>query len=148
MLSPKRKAFVRAYLGPARLNGAEAYRQAGYQASTVSTATSGAHKLVTNGDVKAYIDSLLDGSEEMERLTPNGIRKAIMDVVNSTNDAQAKLRGLELIGRSRSLFKDVIEDKRQDPARVLDALRGTIPPETLAELAEQHGLDPSDYTEH
>jgi phage terminase small subunit len=55
-LSVKRQAFVNHYATNGG-NGAQAYRDAGYSAPDVSTATTGAHRLLTKADVASAIDA-------------------------------------------------------------------------------------------
>lgn len=51
-LSVKQEAFVEAYVTNGG-NGADAYRQAGYKASTDTTARTGAYKMVTSPHIAA-----------------------------------------------------------------------------------------------
>lgn len=112
-LTPKQRAFVEAYCGPARFNASKAALHAGY-----SVRQSG-HELLSNPVIRARIDHELNaraltGAEILRELTDVAMRgldecvevRAYGDDVTAKMDAHAKMKALELLGKSRQLFVD------------------------------------------
>lgn len=144
-LPPKRKKFAEKLVTTAQWNGAEAYRQAGYSAPSITCASTGAHKLVTDGDVTDYIDELVRDSGIADKLNPKVIKAGIykaFETAKAKDDVGNMLRAWEMLGRAHAMFKDVQRTEDATTDDLLNAIKGLVPDETLAVIAEEQGVDP------
>lgn len=119
-LTPKQRAFVDAYLGKARGNGAEAARIAGYSDPDVS-----AFDCKRNPVIRAHIDAVLESrslsaQEVLAELTDvaraewrDFLRIITNPVTGDVVDAKIllgdKVKALELLGKYHRLFIDKVE---------------------------------------
>lgn len=106
-LRGKMLLFVEHYLTDANMNPAEAVRLAGYQARKGNEHRIAIdlmrHPLV----VKAIEEGMKERKERMG-LSADYVLTKLMDIVNNTesDNPQAALRGLELLGKHLGLYKD------------------------------------------
>jgi phage terminase small subunit len=117
--SLKHQRFIDAYLGPAKGNGTEAARVAGY-----ATPRQEAHRLLTNAAIRARIDERLlaeslSSAEVLAELT--AIARAPWknfiiertdykgEVIDSRLDLGDKVKALELLGKHHKLFTEKVE---------------------------------------
>lgn len=119
-LSGKQRAFIDAYIGPARFNATEAARIAGY-----SDPQQSGWENKQNPDIRARIDAFLDAetvtaTEILHELTDVGMRglhefvtitryDADGNPISAKMDASAKLKALELLGKNRGMFTDKVD---------------------------------------
>lgn len=118
-LSAKQQRFVDAYIGEARFNASEAVRLAGY---ATRNANDLGYQLRNTPHIRARIDELLEAhtlrsTEVLRELTDVAMR-GLHEFVEVTKydkegnpiaarmDASAKMKALELLGKSQGLFTD------------------------------------------
>jgi hypothetical protein len=86
-LSPREKAFVVAYVGPAKSNGTQAARLAGYKGNAPTLGTQ-AHRLLKRAEVKGAIAARVDESakpliasfEERDEILSGIMRDGKLDI--------------------------------------------------------------------
>ena len=121
-LAPKQEAFIREYL--VDLNGTQAAIRAGY---SEKTATEQASRLLTNVKVAESIQKNMDARAKKVELSAETVLKGIMRVIDRCEQAEpvldreglptgeyrfeanAALKGYELLGRHLKLFTDRVE---------------------------------------
>ena len=121
-LTPKQDAFVREYL--IDLNATQAAIRAGYSAKT---AKEQAARLLSNVNVQGAIQSGVSVRAKRTEITADYVLKVIRDTVERCRqaepvkdkegkptgeykfDANAVLKGAELLGRHLAMFKDKVE---------------------------------------
>lgn len=125
-LTEKQKAFCDYYIET--LNATESYKRAGYKVKTDGAARSNASRLLTNANIKSYIDKRLkqieseriaDAKEVMQYLTSVMRGEEIEEIVGFTEEGPEKISKLpnvkdrvkaaELLGRRYSLFTDKVD---------------------------------------
>ena len=118
-LTPKQDRFVRAYCGEARFNASKAVILAGYQTKNPNDL---GYQLRNAPHIRARIDAVLEattltGREILQELTDVAMRGLgeYVEIVATDKDgipiaakmdAHAKMKALELLGKSRQLFTD------------------------------------------
>ncbi len=118
-LTPKQRKFVDAYVGLARFNASEAVRLAGY---TTKNANDLGYQLRNTPHVRARIDEILEANtitttELLRELSDVGMRgiDEFVEIARYDKDGNpvaarmdlgAKMKALELLGKSRGLFVD------------------------------------------
>lgn len=121
-LSDKQKRFIDAYVGEARFNASEAVRLAGYATKNPNDL---GYQLRHTPHIRARIDELLEANtlrapEILRELTDVGMRdlQEFVEIsrydkegnpVAARMDASAKMKALELLGKSQSLFTDRVQ---------------------------------------
>jgi len=125
-LTPKQEAFCREYL--VDLNGTQAAIRAGY---SPKTANEQAAQLLAKLNIQEYVQSLMDARAERTDITAdyvlNGIKEvterctqAVPVIVDGQTtgeykfDANAALKGYELLGKHLKLFTDKHEHTGKD----------------------------------
>jgi len=126
-LTPRQRQFVDAYVGKARFNATQAAIQAGY---SPKTAGQKGHELKNIEAIRARIDEVLEAhtitsTEVLRELTDVGMR-GLHEFIEITRydkdgnpiaakmDASAKMKALELLGKSQRLFSDRVEHTGAD----------------------------------
>ena len=108
-LTAQQERFCIAYANGC--SGSDAYRRAGYRAATDSTASTGAHRLLTKADVqtriaeiatKAARDGIMTAREMQERLS--SIIRGEVQGDGSSPTVRDMLRAIELLARMQGLF--------------------------------------------
>ena len=103
-LTLKQKLFVEAYIGPARGNGKEAARRAGYAGSDATLAQVAAENLR-----RPQILALINSRVEEVAMTADEILAELASIAKLPcpgPDASHKLKALELLGKHYGLFSD------------------------------------------
>ncbi len=123
-LKEKQKRFADYYIESG--NASEAYRKAGYSGKTQSTVTTNANRLLTNADVRSYIEARMSEKDKeriasqdeiLETLTKIlrgeevgtelvGIGKGAQEVEQLPPSIEAKIRAAELLGKRYVLWTD------------------------------------------
>jgi hypothetical protein len=103
-LTLKQKLFVEAYIGPARGNGKEAARRAGYAGNDATLA-----QVATENLKRPQILALINSRVEEVAMTADEILTELADIARLPcpgPDASHKLKALELLGKHYGLFSD------------------------------------------
>lgn len=124
-LNARQMIFCTEYLKD--LNGTRAYKVAYPNCKKDSTASAGASKLLTNTNIKNYIDEklkeiesqkIMDATEVLELLTSIARGETSEEVVTSMGlvvnkkvSEKDRLKGIELMGKYYSLFTDKVDAK-------------------------------------
>ena len=131
-MTEKQRVFCEEYLKD--LNGARAYKVAYPNVKKDSSARTNASKLLTNTNIKAYIDERLeemrservaDAQEVLEFLssvmrgeqkeqTLMGIGDGVQDIADIEVGATQRIKAAELIGKRYALFTDRQEVKQEN----------------------------------
>ena len=125
-MTEKQKRFADEYI--IDLNGTRAYKSAYPSVKSDHTATVNAGRLLTNADVKSYVDERLaeirskktaEATEVMEYLTSVMRGESTADVVvvdgdgariiNKNPDEKERLKAAELLGKRFGLFRENVE---------------------------------------
>lgn len=125
-MTEKQKRFADEYI--IDLNGTRAYKAAYPSVKSDHTATVNAGRLLTNADVKSYVDERLaeirskktaEATEVMEYLTSVMRGESTADVVvvdgdgariiNKNPDEKERLKAAELLGKRFGLFRENVE---------------------------------------
>lgn len=125
-MTEKQKRFADEYI--IDLNGTRAYKAAYPSVKRDHTATVNAGRLLTNADVKSYVDERLaeirskktaEATEVMEYLTSVMRGESTADVVvvdvdgariiNKNPDEKERLKAAELLGKRFGLFRENVE---------------------------------------
>lgn len=103
-LTLKQQLFVEAYIGPARGNGKEAARLAGYAGNDATLAQVAAENLR-----RPQILTLINARVEQAAMTADEILTELADIARLPcpgPDASHKMKALELLGKHYGLFSD------------------------------------------
>lgn len=119
-LSPKRQAFVDAYVGEAKLNASEAARMAGYK-----QAKSQGSRLLTNADVKVAVESAIQEAKKAAIMTREEIvcwLQGVMlgqvmdqdttlsgDVIEKLPKMSDRLKAVDLLGKFTGMHVTQVE---------------------------------------
>jgi hypothetical protein len=126
-LTDKQEAFAQAIFEGS--NFSDAYREA-YDASNMKAATihRQSHGLVNNSKIRARLDQLHQDREQQQRMLSlsrsDFVLKQLTDeATNPDNSDGARVRALELLGKSVALFTDKVEteDKTERDADAIKA---------------------------
>ena len=107
----------------------DAYREA-YDASNMKAATihRQSHELVNNSKIRARLDQLHNEREQQRRMqslsrTDFVLKQLTEEATNTENSDGARVRALELLGKSVALFTDKVEteDKTERDAESIKA---------------------------
>ncbi len=104
-MTPKQKHFAREWV--IDKNASRAAIAAGYAAN--SARITGC-RLLTNNNIKGYIDKLLEKQAKNLDITAEKILRGIADIAfnKEVNEAH-RLKGYELLGKNQKLFTDKVE---------------------------------------
>ncbi len=103
-LTLKQQLFIEAYIGPARGNGKEAARLAGYAGNDATLAQVAAENLR-----RPQILTLINARVEQAAMTADEILTELADIARLPcpgPDASHKMKALELLGKHYGLFSD------------------------------------------
>ncbi len=126
------------------LNGTAAVLRAGY---TTNNPTKRAVELMAHPHVKKYLGELKEKRMEKTELTADYVLLKLQQIVEDTetNNPQAALRGLELLGKHLGLYKDRQEISGPDGASIQmeQKVQRDVTDFTsrIASLAKRNGTD-------
>lgn len=139
-LTEKQKRFADYYIETG--NASEAYRKAGYSGKTQSTVTTNANRLLTNADIKAYIDEriaekdterIAKQDEVLEFLTsvlrgqvqeqfPLGLGMGEQKLVKKQLDGKDRIKAAELLGKRYAMWTDKQQIDGNVPVTIVNDL--------------------------
>ncbi|TCS80367.1 terminase small subunit [Tepidibacillus fermentans] len=136
-LTEKQKRFADYYIETG--NATEAYKRAGYKAKNYETIRANASRLLTNANVKAYIDTNLkqkdneriaSQNEVLEFLTKvmRGevveeipvVMKDNWEMVNKTPNVKDRVKAAELLGKRYTLFTEKVNVEGNLGVQIVD----------------------------
>lgn len=106
-LTPKQQRFAEEYL--VDLNGAAAYRRAGYRARSDHVASAAAAKLLANAGIAAAITAAQAVRSSRTRVDADYVvtrLKAEAETAGKGSNPIARVKALELLGKHLGLFTD------------------------------------------
>lgn len=108
------KLFADYYLGSANRVAADAARMAGYNKNNPQNANRTGHELLHHPLVQAYMAETEQALQKRLHLDQDYIIHEIMEIIQKTRDgesfnAQAALRGLELLAKHLGMFTEKVE---------------------------------------
>ena len=107
-MTEKQKRFCDEYL--ADLNGTRAYKAAYTSVKSDHTAAVNAGRLLTNADVRAYLDERLEALRSEKTATAQEVMEYLTAVMRDRDEATAaRLKAAELLGKRFALFTDKID---------------------------------------
>lgn len=107
-MTEKQKRFCDEYL--ADLNGTRAYKAAYPSVRSYHTAAVNAGRLLTNADVRAYLDERLEALRSEKTATAQEVMEYLTAVMRDGGEATAaRLKAAELLGKRFALFTDKID---------------------------------------
>lgn len=107
-MTEKQKRFCDEYL--ADLNGTRAYKAAYPSVKSDHTAAVNAGRLLTNADVRAYLDERLEALRSEKTATAQEVMEYLTAVMRDRDEATAaRLKAAELLGKRFALFTDKID---------------------------------------
>lgn len=111
-LTPKQELFVQEYL--VDLNGAAAYRRAGYSVKSENTATVNASRLLSNAKVQAAVKLAMDERAKRVAVTQDYVIRMLQDEAEFHGEGSshaARIRAIELLGKHLGMFRDKSNDQ-------------------------------------
>lgn len=129
-MNEKQKAFADYYIET--MNGAESYRRAYVSCKTDAAARTGASKLLTNPNIKAYIKERMESKEQNRIATQDDILNFLTDVMNGKVKDQLGLetpvkernKAAELLGKRYALWIDRHDISEVAAPVFVDDIRG------------------------
>lgn len=107
-MTEKQKRFCDEYL--ADLNGTRAYKAAYTSVKSDHTAAVNAGRLLTNADVRAYLDERLEALRSEKTATAQEVMEYLTAVMRDGDEATAaRIKAAELLGKRFALFTDKID---------------------------------------
>ena len=107
-MTEKKKRFCDEYL--ADLNGTRAYKAAYTSVKSDHTAAVNAGRLLTNADVRAYLDERLEALRSEKTATAQEVMEYLTAVMRDGDEATAaRIKAAELLGKRFALFTDKID---------------------------------------
>ena len=107
-MTEKQKRFCDEYL--ADLNGTRAYKAAYTSVKSDHTAAVNAGRLLTNADVRAYLDERLEALRSEKTATAQEVMEYLTAVMRDGDEATAaRIKAAELLGKRFALFMDKID---------------------------------------
>lgn len=107
-MTEKQKRFCDEYL--ADLNGTRAYKAAYPSVRSDHTAAVNAGRLLTNANVRAYLDERLEALRSEKTATAQEVMEYLTAVMRDRDEATAaRLKAAELLGKRFALFTDKID---------------------------------------
>lgn len=141
-LTPKRRAFVDAYLGEAKGNASEAYRLAGYTVKNADVAKAEGWQLLTIPCVARAVAAGQSEAAKDVKITKELVISKLLsetEVTGERGQAGARVRASELLGKVLGLFTDRLEVRGSTDAERIAMLEGA--------LAAEMGLEPGEAGE-
>jgi phage terminase small subunit len=111
-LTGKQQRFVEEYL--IDFNATQAYKRAGYSATTDIVARANASKLLTNHNIQAYLKQLQEKLQKETEISQEWVLKELQAMYEKNRDcilpgsAAAANKALELIGKHIGMFTDKV----------------------------------------
>ena len=104
MLSPKRERFARLYVQSG--NATQSAVEAGY---SPRSAKQEGHRLLTFADVKREVAELEREQREAEKVDREYVIRGLRRLAENAESESARVRALELLGKSLRMFTEQIE---------------------------------------
>lgn len=128
----KQKKLAKEYIKSG--NGSDAARKAGYPARSAGTV---ACEILKKPHVIEFMEKFGQNHDALKDFTDEHILSALVEQIISCQGESAKIRAIELLGKSRGLFKDVrINETRPSSESIIARAHAELGPE-MAKLLEQ-----------